>query len=139
MADKKLTHSASYLSSSNASANSDDESEGAGRSHTTGTGSNTSAEDTSKSLQEELSKQETRAVFRLRLAVILVLIGAAAAISTVVYIITSKAEHDGFGKPPLAIVSLNEMEIPSLTTLIPLFFFERNTIRSGRSESQGVV
>ena len=53
-------------------------------------------EDSSEAIKEQISKKETQAVFRLRLLVILVLLGAAAAVSFVVYHITSDAQISEF-------------------------------------------
>ena len=46
--------------------------------------------------EEELSRKETNAVFRLRVLVILALLGATLAVSAVVYYITSNGEKDEF-------------------------------------------
>ena len=62
--------------------------------NTSSTGSR--ATEDSEAIKEQLSKRETQAVFRLRLLVILVLLGAAAAVSIVVYYITEKAQVSEF-------------------------------------------
>ena len=53
-------------------------------------------EDSSEAIKEQISKRETQAVFRLRLLVILVLLGAAAAVSVVVYYVTRDAQISEF-------------------------------------------
>jgi hypothetical protein len=49
-----------------------------------------------KEVQEDLSKNETRGVFRLRVLVILVILSAAAVVSVVVYVSTKQGELDTF-------------------------------------------
>ena len=64
---------------------------------TTGGGERFKEEDDSgESIRKQISKQETRNVFRLRLLVILILVLIAIIISLVVYRLTTQAERDEF-------------------------------------------
>lgn len=56
--------------------------------------SESNKEDTTKAIQDQLTKKETNAVFRLRLIVVLVLLATAVAICLVVFYITHGAEKD---------------------------------------------
>lgn len=49
-----------------------------------------------EAIQEELTKKESKAVFRLRLLVIAILLLTTVSVSLVVYFVTSRGESDGF-------------------------------------------
>ena len=58
--------------------------------------SGTSQEDEARHIKDQLAKQETKAVFRLRVLVILLLVAAAASISVTIYYLTRNAEKEEF-------------------------------------------
>ena len=66
------------------------------RTGTTTSGSRASGEDNLQAIKDRLSKNETKAVFRLRVLVVFVLLCASAAISVVVYKITRDAQINVF-------------------------------------------
>ena len=68
-----------------------------GDDHTSSSGTSSRVtEETNDFIKDQISKKESQAVLRIRVLVILALMGAAAAVSIVVYYITMKAQKEEF-------------------------------------------
>lgn len=76
--------------------NSDGEDSRSGGNTSSGTSNTGTAEESSKSIQEEITKRETQAIFRLRALFVLLLCMAGASVSYLVYRITRTRQRDEF-------------------------------------------